>query len=51
MSEVHVREMAENDWFAVSTIYQDGIDTGHATQMGSLYSMTPGFSAIQLYNF
>ncbi|WP_145578445.1 GNAT family N-acetyltransferase [Yersinia alsatica] len=31
MKEVHVREMTEKDWSAVSDIYQRGIDTGHAT--------------------
>lgn len=31
MKEVHVREMTEKDWPAVSAIYQEGINTGHAT--------------------
>ncbi|WP_260514196.1 GNAT family N-acetyltransferase [Serratia fonticola] len=31
MMEVHIREMTEKDWPAVSTIYQEGINTGHAT--------------------
>ena len=31
MMEVHIREMTEKDWPAVSAIYQEGINTGHAT--------------------